>query len=70
MKLSDKTYTFLKWLCLIAVPALITLLSTLGTIFSKDMTAVTATIGAVSTFLGALIGISNANYKKGADYED
>lgn len=67
MKLSDKTYNFLKWLCIIAVPAFITLLSTLGTIYNHDMTAVTATIGAIATFIGALVGISNANYKKEAD---
>jgi len=64
MKLSDKTYNFLKWACLIAVPALITLISTLGTIYGKDTTAITATIGAVATFIGALIGVSNANYNK------
>ena len=64
MELSDKTYNFLKWACLIAVPALITLISTLGTIYGKDTTAITATIGAIATFVGALIGVSNANYNK------
>ncbi|MDD6726933.1 MAG: phage holin [Lactimicrobium massiliense] len=64
MKLSDKTYNFLKWACLIAVPALITLISTLGTIYGWDTTAITATIGAVATFVGALIGVSNSAYNK------
>lgn len=64
MKFSDKTYNFLKWVCLIAVPAVITLISTLGTIYGWDTTAITATIGAVATFIGALIGVSNANYNK------
>ncbi len=64
MKLSNKTYNFLKWACLIAVPALITLISTLGTIYGKDTTAITATIGAVATFVGALIGVSNSAYNK------
>ena len=64
MKLSDKAYNFLKWACLIAVPALVTLISTLGTIYGKDTTAITATIGAVATFVGALIGVSNDNYNK------
>lgn len=67
MKLSDKTYNFLKWLCLIAVPALITLISALGSIYGHDMTIVTATIGAVATFIGSLIGISNSNYNKSGD---
>ena len=64
MKLPDNLYTILKWICLIAVPALITLISTLGTIYGQDMTTVTATIGAFATFVGALIGISNSNYHK------
>lgn len=67
MKLSDNLYNILKWICLIAVPALITLISTLGTIYGQDMTTVTATIGAVATFVGALIGISNSNYYKDND---
>ena len=70
MKLSDKAYNFLKWACLIAVPALVTLISTLGTIYGKDTTAVTATIGAIATFVGALIGISNSNYYKGGESGD
>lgn len=67
MKLPDNVYNILKWACLIAVPALITLISTLGTIYGQDMTTVTATIGAVATFVGALIGISNSNYYKDND---
>ena len=62
MKLSDNLYNILKWICLIAVPALITLISTLGTIYGWDTTAITATIGAIATFVGALIGISNSKY--------
>lgn len=62
MVFSDKVYCVLKWICIIAVPALITLISTLGTIYHQDMTTVTATIGAITTFIGALIGISNYNY--------
>lgn len=62
MKLPNNVYDILKWACLIAVPSLITLISTLGTIYGQDMTTVTATIGAVATFVGALIGISNSKY--------
>lgn len=64
MKLPDKVYDFLKWLCLIAVPALVTLIGALGIIYGKDMTTVTATITAIATFVGALIGISNHAYNK------
>lgn len=62
MKLPNNVYDIMKWACLIAVPSLITLISTLGTIYGQDMTTVTATIGAVATFVGALIGISNSKY--------
>lgn len=64
MKFPNKVYDFLKWLCIIAVPALVTLIGALGTIYGKDMTTVTATITAIATFVGALIGVSNANYNK------
>lgn len=69
MTMNNKAYDILKWACLIAVPALITLISTLGTIYGKDTTAITATIGAVATFVGALIGVSNSNYVKSEKVE-
>ena len=64
MVLSDKTYNVLKWALLTVVPALITLISGLGTIYGYDTTQITAVIGLVSTFIGAVVGISNTNYKK------
>lgn len=69
MVLSDKVYNTLKWLLLTLVPALITLISGLGTIYGYDTTQITAVIGLVATFIGAVVGISNANYSKG-DGED
>jgi len=69
MVLSDKVYNTLKWLLLTVVPALITLISGLGTIYGYDTTQITAVIGLVATFIGAVVGISNANYSKG-DVED
>lgn len=67
MKLPNNVYDVLKWTLMIAVPAVITLISTLGTIYGHDTTIITATIGAVATFVGALIGISNSNYYKDND---
>lgn len=64
MILNDKVYNILKWTLLILVPALMTLISTLGTIYNFDSKILTATIGAFSTFVGAIIGISNINYNK------
>ena len=64
MKLSDSTYNILKWILMIVVPALITLISSLGTIYGWDTSTITLTIAAIATFLGVITGISNANYYK------
>ena len=65
MKLNDKVYNVLKWLLIIVVPATITLIGTLGQIYKFDTEVIVLTISAVATFLGAITGISNYNYKKG-----
>lgn len=67
MKLSDTTYDFLKWMLMIVVPALITLISSLGTIYEWDTNTITLTIAAIATFLGVITGISNSNYYKNKD---
>lgn len=65
MKLNDKVYNFLKWALIIFVPALITLIGTLGQIYNFDTEIIVLTISAIATFFGAITGISNYNYKKG-----
>ena len=50
--MSNKLYDVLKWITLVFLPALTTLTDIVLTI----MTAVT-------TFMGAVLGISNINYK-------
>jgi hypothetical protein len=50
---------------MIFVPALITLIGTLGQIYGFDTEVIVLTISAIATFLGAITGISNYNYKKG-----
>lgn len=65
MKLSDKAYNFLKWFCLIALPAAATLYAALAGIWGLPHgTEITGTISAVDVFLGALLGISTAQYNK------
>jgi len=65
MKMSNKTYDIIKWLAQLVLPAVGTLYAALSGIwgfpFSEE---VVGTILAVDTFLGALLGISSANYKK------
>ena len=62
----NKIYDVLKWICVILLPACGTLLFTLGEIFGWAWggTAV-GVITAADTFLGALIGVSTAQYNKG-----
>lgn len=63
MILPDKIYRILKWLCIVFFPALETLLATLSHIYSWSWGGVVvATIAAIGLFIGALIGVSNAQY--------
>ena len=66
--LNDKIYEILKWVALIALPALATLVSVvlpLWNICDESMTtAVVGTITALATFLGTLLGVSTMKYRK------
>lgn len=66
MKLNNKLYDVLKWICMIVSPALCTLLVTLASLWgwAIPMEAIVGTITAVTTFIGVLIGISTHNYNK------
>ena len=64
MKLNNKVYDILKWVLLIFVDAVITLIGSLGQIYGFDTEKIILTIASVSTFLGVITGISNHNYKK------
>lgn len=62
--LPDKAYVTLKWVALIVLPALATLVGAVGTAWGwPHLTAIISTITAVSAFVGALIGASNASAK-------
>lgn len=65
MVLNDKWYNIFKWGLLIFIPALLTLIGTLGQIYGWDTEKIVLTISAISTFIGIITGISNHNYKKG-----
>lgn len=64
MILNDKVYNILKWLLIIVVPASITLIGGIGTLYGYDTTKIITIISLVSTFIGAITGISNNNYYK------
>lgn len=63
MKLDNKTYDTLKYLALIALPALQVFWLTIGKIWDINYTVeIGATIGAVALLLGTLLGVSTRNY--------
>ena len=65
MKMNNKLYDVLKWISLIVLPALGTLYFALAGIWGLPYgEEIVGTIVASETFLGALLGISNATYKK------
>ena len=65
MKFSNKTYNTLKWAILTVAPALMTLVSALGVLYGWRQTELTvAVIGAVTTFLGAITGVSSVKYNQ------
>lgn len=65
MKMSNKVYDVLKYVTQIGLPAVGTLYFALSGIWGFPYAEqVVGTITAIVTFLGVLLGISNANYKK------
>lgn len=64
MILKDKVYTTLKWVLAVAVAPTIALITGLGELYKFDTTLIVGTISLIASFLGALIGVSNYNYKK------
>lgn len=59
--LGSKAYSILKWVGLIAMPALATFVGVVGTVWAWPHTdAIVTTINAVGVLVGALIGVSQA----------
>lgn len=72
MILNDKWYDILKWIAIVALPALSTFIVVIGRIWGWGDIAnmVAQTITAVAVLLGALLGISSIQYNKGANNAD
>lgn len=63
--LNNKLYEVLKWIALIAIPALVVLVQTIGGVWGWPyLNEITTTISAVGVFLGALIGVSTYAYRR------
>ena len=65
MKIPNKLYDVLKWLCMLALPALTLLVQTVFSIWHIPYgEQISATIVAINAFLGAVIGVSTIGYNK------
>ncbi len=63
--LPSRLYDWLKWVCVILLPATATLVFSLSAIFCWEWGEIAVgVITAVDTFVGALIGVSTAQYNK------
>lgn len=68
MKLDDRIYNILKYICQIALPAIGGLYFALSQIWQLPYgEQVVGTISAITACLGILLGISTYQYNKGAD---
>ena len=67
--LNDKWYDVLKWIAIVALPAISTFIVVISKIWGwPDMGSMIAqTITAVAVLLGALLGISSIGYNKERD---
>ena len=68
MKLSNRTYDWLKWVSMIAIPAVEAFWLTVGKVWGfPHLTEIGTTIAAVGVLIGALIGVSSQNYWDAVD---
>lgn len=71
MKISNKTYDFLKWFALVAIPAFNLFILTLGKIWELPYyVQIAATVSAVGVLIAALIGASSKTYWEDVDEEE
>ena len=71
MKLPDSVYNILKWITMIVLPALATAYVGLSAIWGWPYAdEIAKTTAVICTLLGALLGISTAQYNKDIQYED
>ena len=65
MRLPNKVYDGLKWLCILGLPALSSLYATLAGIWGWPFAEqVPQTLSAVGLALGTVIGVSSATYNQ------
>lgn len=66
MKFPDKVYDILKWISMVVLNAIGVLYKTLAAVWGLPYgEEVMTTCAALALFIGALIGVSTAEYRKG-----
>lgn len=71
MVLSDKQYNVLKWVGLIVLPAIATLVKAVFPVWDLPYAdAIATTCTALGVFVGTLIGVSQANMKPELDADE
>lgn len=62
--MNNKIYDILKWVAILLLPALSTLVAVIGKIWNIPVCdPIAQTITALGVFLGAILGISSVQYK-------
>lgn len=61
-KMSNEVYDALKFIVTVVSPALVALIIGLGELYGFNSAIITGTITLLTTFAGALLGISTKNY--------
>ena len=68
MKVNNKVYDVMKWIVTIIIPAIITLYSSLASIWGIPYSEqIIATLAAIDIFLGVIMKISSKEYSKNLD---
>lgn len=71
MRLPDKVYDILKWVMFLATPITVFVTGLIEAIKTGDPVAIiTAVIGGLGTLAGAILKISDVEYRKGIGGED
>lgn len=60
--MTNKIYDIAKYAVQIALPALITLVSSIAVLYNYDATLLIGILSAVTVFLGSLLGVSTISY--------
>lgn len=64
MKMNNKVYDVLKWVCITVSPALCALITGLGLLYGFPSEIIVGTITLLTAFVGTIIGVSSVKYSK------